>query len=114
MLYAISENVFDPKITETAVMWSRSLVTYLTRKMLFMAETYSYVDDFDKDCKRVLNVIRASGGSTTKSKILRSIRRPTDYIRRLLDTLIEREILTETVVPPASGHGRISRCYTLI
>ena len=114
MLYAISENVFDPKITETAVMWSRSLVTYLTRKMLFMAETYSYVDDFDKDCKRVLNVIRASGGTASKSKILRSIRRPTDYIRRLLDTLIEREILTEAIVPPASGHGRISRCYTLV
>ena len=114
MLYAISENVFNPKITETAVQWSRSLVAYLTKKMLFMADTYSYVDDFDKDCKRVLNVIRTSGGSTTKSNILRSIRRPTDYIRRLLDTLIEREILTETVVPSASGHGRSSRYYTLL
>lgn len=32
MLYAASENVFDPKITEPAVMWARALVLYLTKK----------------------------------------------------------------------------------
>ena len=114
MLYAISENVFDPKITGTAVMWASALVTYLTRKMLFMEDVYSYADDFDKDCKKVLNVIREAGGSASKSKILRAVRRPADTIKRLLDTLIEREAITETIVPPAGGHGRVSRCYTLL
>lgn len=113
ILYAISENVYDPRITGTAVMWARALVTYLTKRMLFMADVYSYADDFDKECKKVLNVIREAGGTASKSKILRAVRRPTDKIKKLLDTLIEREVIVETIVPPAGGQGRVSRCYTL-
>ncbi len=109
-----SENVFDPKITATAVMWAQDLVTYLTKKMLFMADTYSYVDDFDKDCKKVLKVIRDAGSMVSKSKILRAVRRPADNIKRILDTLVEREIITETIMAPTNGYGRISRCYTLL
>ena len=113
MLYAISENVYDPKITGTAVMWARALITYLTKRMLFMADSYSYIDDFDKDCKKVLNVIRAEGGTASKSKILRAVRRPADNIKRLIDTLIEREVIVETIIPPTNGQGRVSRCYTI-
>lgn len=59
------------------------------------------------------NTIRKAGGTASKSQILRTVRRPTDKIKRLLDTLIEREVITETIVPPAGGQGRVSRCYTL-
>ena len=60
------------------------------------------------------NTIRKAGGTASKSKILRAVRRPADNIKRLIDTLIEREVIVETIVPPAGGHGRVSRCYTLL
>ena len=59
------------------------------------------------------NTIRKAGETASKSQILRAVRRPTDKIKKHLDTLIEREVITETIVPPVGGQGRVSRYYTL-
>ncbi len=91
MLYAASENVFNPRITSNAAMWGCAVAVYLTKRMLFMADSYSYVDKFDSDCKRVLKVIRDEKGPCQHSRISRAVRLPADYLKRVLQTLQERE-----------------------
>ena len=114
MLYAVSKNVYDPIINEEAVKWARDLVVYLTRKMLFMADSYSYVDKFDQDCKKVLNVIRENGGNCMHSTLARAVRRPADYLKKLVATLIGREAIVETTVTKEDGAGRPGKYYRLL
>lgn len=113
-LYAVSENVYDPKITATAVAWARALVTYLTKRMLFMADSYSYVDDFDQDCKKVLTVIRENGGMCLHSVLSRAMRRPADMLKKLIATLVERETIAEAVVTKTETIGRPGKYYKLL
>ena len=114
MLYAVSRNVYDPIINTDAVKWARDLVIYLTKKMLFMADSYSYVDKFDQDCKKVLNVIRDNGGNCMHSTLARAVRRPADYLKKLVATLIGREVIAETIVSKEDGVGRPGRYYRLL
>ena len=114
MIYAVSRNVYDPIINKEAVEWARDLVLYLTRKMLFMADSYSYVDQFDQDCKKVLNVIRENGGKCMHSTLARAVRRPADYLRKLVATLVGREAIVETSVSKEDGVGRPGKYYTIL
>ncbi len=114
MIYAVSRNVYDPIINTDAVKWARDLVLYLTRKMLFMADNYSYVDQFDQDCKRVLNVIRENGGNCMHSTLARAVRRPADYLKKVVATLVDREVLVEQTVSKEDGAGRHGKYYRLL
>lgn len=112
ILYAISENVYDPKITGTAVMWARALVAYLTKKMLFLADSYSYIDDFDRDCKKIIEIVRKAGGEVRYNIISRKLRKPVDYMKKLISTLIEREEIVEKIVVPV-GAGRPAKIIAI-
>ncbi len=111
ILYAVSENVCAPKITAAAVKWASALVTYLNKKMLFMAESYSYVDNFDKDCKKVLSIIREAGGVCQHSVISRKVKRPADIFKKIIMTLLERAQIEGVT---AMNGGRPGMYYKLL
>lgn len=114
MLYAASENVYDPLVSATAVTWARALVAYLTKRMLYMADTYSYVDAFDRDCKKALKVIQDNDGMCQHSVLSRAVRRPVDYLRKLTSTLAGRDLIAEVIISPQEGSGRPGRYYKLL
>ena len=112
MLYATSRNVYDPIINTDAVKWARDLVVYLTRKMLFMADTYSYVDGFDKDCKKALKCIHEFGGLCKHSVLSKKLRRSNDQFKRIIDTLVSREEIVMEI--DKDNGGRPGRYYRYI
>ena len=112
MLYAASRNVYDPIINTDAVKWARDLVVYLTRKMLFMADTYSYVDGFDKDCKKALKCIHEFGGLCKHSVLSKKLRRSNDQFKRIIDTLVSREEIVMEI--DKDNGGRPGRYYRYI
>ena len=79
-----------------------------------MAESYSYVDTFDQDCKKVLNVIRENGGNCMHSTLARAVRRPADYLKKVIATLVGREAIYEAIVSKEEGLGRPGRYYRLL
>ena len=112
ILYAISENVFDSKITGTTVMWAWAFIAYLTKKMLFLADSYSYIDDFDSDRKKIIEVVRKAGGEIKYNVMARQLRKPADYMKKLISTLIEREEIVEKIVVPV-GAGRPAKIIAI-
>jgi len=58
LIYACSENAVNPVITEAAVKWSTGLVTYTTKRMLFMASQYVSESDFHANCQKLLRILR--------------------------------------------------------
>jgi hypothetical protein len=64
--YACSENPKEPKITVQAIEWAWAIVDFQTKRMLATAELYVADNEFDADCKRVIEVLtkwQASKGS---------------------------------------------------
>ncbi|MFI4912363.1 MAG: DUF3987 domain-containing protein, partial [Sedimentisphaeraceae bacterium JB056] len=57
LIYACSENHKEPKITAQAIEWAWAVVEFQTRRMLCMAELYVAENEFDADCKRVIEVL---------------------------------------------------------
>ncbi|OQA02965.1 MAG: hypothetical protein BWY69_00735 [Planctomycetes bacterium ADurb.Bin401] len=58
LIYACSENTVNPVITEAAVKWATCLVTYTTKRMLFMASQYVSESDFHANCQKLLRILR--------------------------------------------------------
>ncbi|OHB50491.1 MAG: hypothetical protein A2Y10_18000 [Planctomycetes bacterium GWF2_41_51] len=58
LIYSCSENAINPVITEAAVQWATSLVTYTTERMLYMASQYVCESDFHSSCQKLLRVLR--------------------------------------------------------
>jgi len=57
LIYACSENPFNPQITEQAVRWATELVDYTTRRMLFMASQYVSESEFHANCQRLIRIL---------------------------------------------------------
>ncbi len=58
LLYAVSVNHARPVISVEAVRWSWAIVEHLTKRMLFMAGTHVYVDEFDARCKKLVSLLQ--------------------------------------------------------
>ena len=52
MLHGISGNVYNPLITEKSVRWAWKFIDHLTRRMLYLADSYVYENVFDEKCRR--------------------------------------------------------------
>ena len=87
LLHGISSNVYEPLITEKSVEWAFKFVEHLTKRMLFMADSYVYENVFDEKCQKIVRYLRQAGGSQQHSKLLRYSREPLDVFKRIIDTL---------------------------
>jgi len=91
LIYACSERVERPVISEPGVAWAWLLVAHQTRRMLAMATVHVYESDFDARQKRALQFIRAKGGAVWQwelNKALRalSVKERSEVIQNLVDT----------------------------
>ncbi|WP_176013943.1 hypothetical protein [Victivallis sp. Marseille-Q1083] len=89
MLYALSENVYNPSISCKAVKWARDFIEYVNKRTLFMAEYYVYESQFEEKCQKVVRLIDRAGGKIGHSKLLRSSHESLDVFKKIIDTLIE-------------------------
>jgi hypothetical protein len=93
MLHGISGDVYHPRITVQSVKWARQLVEHLTERMLFMADNYVYENPFDEKCKKVVRILRGTGGISRHGVLLRTCREPSDEFKRIITTLEENGTL---------------------
>jgi hypothetical protein len=94
LLHGISSNVYEPLITEKSVDWAFKFVEHLTKRMLFMAESYVYENVFDEKCQKIIRYLRQAGGKMKHSELLRKTRESKDIFRSIIDTLQEKEMIT--------------------
>lgn len=104
LLYAISENPENPVITTAGLEWGYKLASLITMRMLYMASIYVYDNAFDAKRQKALRKLKESGGSMSHSQLLRSLHTDKDTFRRIIDTLLESEL----IVQRESDFGKIS------
>ena len=91
MLHGISTNVYSPVISEKSVKWAWQFVDHLTRRMLYMADAYVYENVFDEKCQKALRYLRLAGGILSHSKLLHSIHESSDTLKKIIETLVEKQ-----------------------
>jgi hypothetical protein len=95
LLYAISENAYEPVISGQSVDWAWRLVEHMTRRMLYQASVYVHDNEFDALRQKALRYLRDYGnGSLNHGRLLRYLHIDADTFRRVIDTLVQSELIT--------------------
>jgi len=102
LLYALSENLLDPRVTVRGFEWAWRLVRYSSVRMLAMADAYISVDRDDEDCNVVMRHLADSpGGRAYRGDISRKHHITKVRMDRAEETLVDRGVLK--VTPGAHG-----------
>ena len=112
LLYAISENHQEPRISLAAVQWASQFVMHQTRRMLFMAAGHVADNPFHAECLKVLEKLReAPGRELPHSVLLKRMKMPAGDFKELIQTLTQRN---DIEAAPVSTPGRTGMVYRLI
>ena len=107
LLHALSANPTDPLITEGAVAWAWAVVSHLTKRILFQASIYVHDNEFDALRQKAIRYLRDYGGGTLNhGQLLRYLHIDSDTFRRVIETLVQSEIIAAT--PLSRGGFRYS------
>lgn len=103
LVFACSASRERPEIDRAAAEWACELSEYLTRRMLCVAHEWVAEGVFDARQKRVLRIVRESGGSIGR----RELSRKTQFLTRrerqeVIDNLIETDQLAQREEPTAT------------
>lgn len=91
LVFACSVHREDPIIDEATARWACEVSTYVTRRMLFVANQWVADGLFDARQKKVLRIIREAGGEIARNELSRktqslSVRERTEVLENLLAT----------------------------
>ena len=111
MLHGISSNVYNPLITDKSVKWAWKFIDHLTRRMLYMADSYVYENVFDEKCQKVIRMLREHGGRIKHAKLLNRFHDSLDNLKKVVETLMEQGILTYEM---EASKTRPSKVYVLL
>lgn len=111
MLHGISSNVYNPLITDKSVKWAWKFIDHLTRRMLYMADSYVYENVFDEKCQKVIRMLREHGGRIKHAKLLNRFHDSLDNLKKVVETLMEQGILTYEM---EATKTRPSKVYVLL
>jgi len=106
LVYACSRDHQSPVIDHEAASWACELAEYLTRRMLFVADEWVADGLFDARQKRVLRVVKRSGGRISRNDLSRKTQWLTQRERQeVIDNLLETGQLRQVVVETATKPG---------
>lgn len=111
MLHGISSNVYNPLITDKSVKWAWKFIDHLTRRMLYMADSYVYENVFDEKCQKVIRMLREHGGRIKHAKLLNRFHDSLDNLKKVVETLMEQGVLTYEM---EASKTRPSKVYVLL
>ena len=111
MLHGISSNVYNPLITDKSVKWAWKFIDHLTRRMLYMADSYVYENVFDEKCQKVIRMLREHGGRIKHAKLLNRFHDSLDNLKKVVETLMEQGVLTYEM---EATKTRPSKVYVLL
>ncbi|MFN7021951.1 MAG: DUF3987 domain-containing protein [Phycisphaerales bacterium] len=105
LVYACSANAETPLIDVPAACWACELSTYLTRRMLYVANEWVADGVFDARQKRVLRIVRKADGKISRTELCRKTQWLTQRERQeVIDNLLEtgqiEQVFEETATKP--------------
>jgi len=114
LIYAVSNNRFNPIIDQKAAQWGTELAAYLTNRKVDLAGLHVYSNPFERQQNDIIRFLKDSGGSATMREIGRKFRGISQKIRQeIIENLAEIEYVLIEKIERKEG-GRSSFLVTLI
>lgn len=111
IVYACSENHKNPIIGEAAAKWATAFAMHQGKRMLAMLDRYGASSEFEKDCQKIIDWIKAApNGSLAHSRATSRLKLSKKLFAERIDTLVDREKITVVDIPTG---GRYQRTYEL-
>ena len=104
LLWALSENPENPRITRAAVEWATAFTVHVTRWMLFEGQFHSGEGRFGQLRDRAVAALARNGGSMDRRTLLRALKCDIATFKRLMSTLLVSEIIDE----PSYVEGKLT------
>jgi len=109
LIYAVSENHMQPKITLDAVRWASEFSLHQTRRQLYLASVHVAENPFHKECLKFMKRLQdESSGVISRRQIMRTMKMKSNEFDQVVDTLIQQEqiklIWIESKTKPAKGY----------
>ena len=73
--------------------WAWRTVRHLTLRMLYQASVFVHDNEFDALRQKTLRILRDHGGGMNHGMLLRYLHVDADALRRVIDTLIQSELI---------------------
>jgi hypothetical protein len=89
LLYAASESHKNPVISKTAIEWACEFILHHTRRLLWFSRTCLADSPFEKDCQRILGILRRAGARMSRSQLLKRSKMKAREFDGVVRTLIE-------------------------
>lgn len=92
LIYAVSENLAEPKISLAGVRWAWELYKKSTERLLVMANRYLYMDEEEETTQLMLDFIKgAKSKGVNHSAVSRALHLSKDKTVKHIETLIARD-----------------------
>jgi hypothetical protein len=112
LLYSLSEDPLDPRISADAMRWAYRLVKHQADRMLFMASEHAAETPFEESALKAIRKLREAPGRTlTHSTLLKRMKMKAREFQELIDTLVERGEVQRT---ETHSGGRCGVVYWLV
>ena len=110
LLHAISTDHRSPTIGVESARWATTLVSHLTRRMLFQAQSHVAENPFHAECLKLMQKLRdAPGREMSHSALLKRMKIDARRFMELIDTLVQRGDVEVNTVPRAGSYKRSYR-----
>ena len=96
MLYAISEDPENPKVSIAGVDWAYAFADHQTRRMLYMADQFVYESQYDEAAKKLLRIIGSRKDGLRHVDLLRRSHMDRGTFDKVVETLLESEQIIKT------------------
>jgi len=109
LIYAVSEDHVEPRISLAAVQWASQFVMHQTRRMLFMAAGHVADNPFHAQCLRLMQRLRtAPGRQIARRDLMRAMHCKVADFDQIVSTLIQQDEIVPVNIPtrtrPAQGY----------
>jgi hypothetical protein len=102
LIYACSANREQLEIDQPAAQWACELSTYLTRRMLMLANQWIADGSFDALQKKVLRIVRQAGGRIGRNELCR---RTQSFSVRLREDILQNLLATGQIEEQSESNG---------
>ncbi len=109
LIYAVSLNHLEPKITLDTVRWASEFSLHQTRRHLYLASVHVAENPFHKECLKFMKRLQdESSGVISRRQIMRTMKMKSNEFDQVVDTLVQQEqiklVWIESKTKPAKGY----------
>lgn len=109
MVYALSENPYQPQLSKEGATWAYEIVGWSVRRLLHKASLFMFSTGFEEIAVRIRRALATAGGTLQRRDALRASRVDSATFGKVMDTMLETGEVIQEVRSSATKSATVYR-----